>query len=104
MNRKQVLKTLSAGVGSALTMPSWASTLITPQPLSLKGNINHSVCAWCYSPISLDDLAKAAKEIGLKSVELIGPDDWETVQKYGLTCAMGSVASIPLTKGFNDLE
>jgi hydroxypyruvate isomerase len=103
MNRQQAIKTIAAGAGSALALPTLASSMKTSPVLSLKGNINHSVCQWCYSGIPLDDLAKAAKEMGLKSVELLKPDQWAVVQKYGLTCAMAYVSTLGLTKGFNDL-
>ena len=33
------------------------------------GRVNHSVCKWCYSGISIDELCTAGKEFGLKSVE-----------------------------------
>src|SRR6266436_6967935 len=56
----------------------------------LQGRINHSVCKWCYPKISLEDLCVAGKEMGLQSVELLGPNDWATLRKHGLTCAMAS--------------
>jgi len=56
----------------------------------LKGRINHSVCRWCYDSIDLDSLCRAAKNIGLQSVELLNVDEFETVKKYDLTCAMVS--------------
>ena len=70
--------------------------------LKLKGNVNHSVCRWCYNPMPLEELIQGAKELGLKSIEILGPDDWKEVQKHGLTCAVatGSVASIE--NGFNE--
>lgn len=68
----------------------------------LKGKIKHSVCKWCYGDIPLDEFCRAAKEIGLQSVELLGPEDWPTLKKHGLTCAMPNGAEIGLTKGFND--
>jgi hydroxypyruvate isomerase len=55
-----------------------------------KGRLNQSVCKWCYSRLSLDELSKAAAGMGIKSVELLGESDWPTVKKYGLTCAMAS--------------
>ncbi|MCU0469397.1 MAG: TIM barrel protein [Arcicella sp.] len=55
----------------------------------LKGRINHSACRWCYSTIPFEDLCKAAKEIGMQSIELTGPAEWETLKKYGLTSGMG---------------
>jgi hydroxypyruvate isomerase len=53
-----------------------------------KGRINHSVCKWCYGKIPLEDLAKAARDIGLSSIELLDPADWPTLKKYDLVCAM----------------
>jgi hydroxypyruvate isomerase len=67
------------------------------------GAINHSVCKWCYAKIPLEEFAKAAKEIGLQSVELLGPEEWPVVQKYGLTCAMAN-GTTTIPNGFNRLE
>lgn len=68
----------------------------------LKGKVNHSVCRWCYDKIPLEDLCKAAKQIGLASIELTGPDDWPVLKKYGLTSAMPNGAGKGIVDGFND--
>ncbi|UYQ92789.1 TIM barrel protein [Chitinophaga horti] len=72
----------------------------------VKGNINHSVCAWCYNGISLDDLCKASKEYGIASIDLVDPKDFDIVKKHGLT--VGMVASINkdwgISKGWNRIE
>ncbi|MBA4852491.1 hydroxypyruvate isomerase family protein [Emticicia sp. BO119] len=72
----------------------------------LKGKINHSVCKWCYDSIPLDDLCKSAKTIGLESIELLKPEEFATVKKYGLTCAMVSSTSEDwgIVKGWNKKE
>lgn len=101
MNRKQALKTIAATAASAVALPEIAKAMNT-LPADLKNNINHSVCQWCYGSIPLEDLAKAAKDIGLKSIELLGPDQWAVVQKHGLTVAMAYVTDLGLNKGFND--
>ncbi len=101
MNRKQALKTIAATAASSVALPEIAKAMNT-LPADLKNNINHSVCQWCYNSIPLEDLAKAAKEIGLKSIELLGPDKWPIVQKHGLTCAMAYGTDTGLNKGFND--
>ena len=101
MNRKQALKTIAAAAASAVALPEIAKAMNT-LPADLKNNINHSVCQWCYGSIPLEDLAIAAKEIGLKSIELLGPDQWAVVQKHGLTVAMAYVTDLGLNKGFND--
>lgn len=103
MNRKQALKTIVAGAGSTLAVPSFAD-MKNPETPTLKGNINHSVCQWCYSAIPLEDLARSAKDIGIKSVELLTTDQWSVVQKHGLTCAMAYASGLGLTRGFNNLS
>ena len=67
------------------------------------GRVNQCVARWCYGKYSLDDLAQAAKRIGLKGIDLIGHDEWPTVQKYGLVPSMTpGAATIP--HGFNRTE
>lgn len=69
---------------------------------NMKGKINHSVCRWCYSKIPLEDLCKAAKNIGLTSIELVGPDEWPMLKKYDLTSALPNGAGKGIVEGFND--
>ena len=77
------------------------------------GKVRHSVCKWCYKDIPLETMCAAAKEMGLESIELLDPKDFETLKKHGLHCAMVSfptilgpgekkVGSIP--HGFNRVE
>ena len=73
-------------------------------PLKLKGNIHHSVSQWCYSDIPLDEFAKACKEMGLESVELLYEKDWPVVAKTGLKCAVGYATDWGIPKGFNRKE
>ncbi len=68
----------------------------------LKGKINHSVCKWCYSKIPLETFAQECQKIGLKSIELLGPEEWPILKKYGLTCALPNGAGMGIEKGFND--
>lgn len=56
--------------------------------LSLKGNINHSVCRWCYDEFSLTDLCLHAKKLGIGSIDLVGPEDFEVLHSYNLDCGM----------------
>lgn len=72
----------------------------------LKGRINHSVCAWCYNGIPLEELCKTSKEIGIQSIDLLSPKDFATAKKYDLTCAMVSSNNKDwgITRGWNRLE
>jgi hydroxypyruvate isomerase len=51
-------------------------------------SIRHSVSQWCFEKIPLPELARAAREIGIESIELLEPEQWPVVQRAGLTCAM----------------
>jgi len=101
MDRKQALKTIAASAVASVGLPQITKGM-NSLPDNLKNNINHSVCQWCYNSMPIEDLVKAAKEIGLKSVELLNSEQWGTAIKHGLTCAMAYASPIGLNKGFND--
>lgn len=101
ISRRNALKKMGLLAGSA-TLPGLATSSVSKDIKKTEGQIKQSVCKWCYSDIPLDEFCEAAKKIGLKSVELLGPDDWPTLKKHGLTCAMPNGAEIGLTEGFND--
>lgn len=67
-------------------------------------NINHSVCAWCYPDMNLEELCIAAKQIGITGIDLVGPKGWPVLKKHGLYSPMCNGAEISLTEGFNDPE
>ena len=106
LTRRQAAKTMVqgavvAGVAHSLGRRLSAQDSAAPE---LKGRVNHSVCKWCYKDISVEDLCIAGKEIGLTSIDLLGPKDWPTLKKHGLTCAMANGAGYGISKGFNRLE
>jgi hydroxypyruvate isomerase len=79
-----------------------AAELVMDEPL--KGNINHSVCQWCYSPITLEELCIEAKKIGIKAIDLVGPKDWPILKKYNLHSSMCNGAEINISQGWNDKQ
>ncbi|MCF0055466.1 hydroxypyruvate isomerase family protein [Dyadobacter sp. CY356] len=104
-NRRNILKKMVAGAGlSALPLSVTDVFAASDKALGaeLKGKINHSVCKWCYSKIPLETFAQECQKIGLKSIELLGPDEWPILKKYGLTCALPNGAGMGIEKGFND--
>lgn len=106
MNRRNALKTIGPLAAVAQSLESRLSA--AQQAAPLKGNIQHSVCKWCYPKIALPDLCVAAKSIGLSSIELLGPDEWPVLAKHGLGCAMATAPNIDglggITKAFNRVE
>ncbi|MDZ4714935.1 MAG: TIM barrel protein [Cytophagales bacterium] len=101
MNRKQALQSLAAGIAGATVHPQIAQAMDESSG-SLKNNINHSVCQWCYQDIPLERLCEAAREIGITSIDLLTSAQWATAARYGLTCAMAYATPIGLSRGFND--
>ncbi len=91
----------SIGVPVSTAMARASKRLNMAAP-ALKGNINHSVCRWTYNYLSLDDLCIAAKDIGIKAIDLIGPKEWPILKKHGLDSSMCNGAEINLTDGWNN--
>jgi len=106
INRRDAVKKVTMGASAALVLPlssSHEGEKLTPT-LPLNGNINHSVCQWCYPDLSLEELCQLANEIGLVGIDLIGPEGWPMLQKYNLISTMCNGAEISLTEGFNRQE
>lgn len=105
MHRRDLIKSLIAG-SSTVFIGSTGFLKFEANKISeqLKGNINHSVCRWCYPDLSLEELCQVAKEFGLIGIDLIGPQGWDILKKYNLTSTMCNGAEISLTEGFNDSQ
>jgi len=110
LSRRQLLASAAASATVAATVaalgPSAVAQVTEPPahdgPSIQKGRISQSVCQWCFSKMSVDDLAKNAVRIGLKGIDLVGPDAFATLKKYNLVGTMTKSHSIP--KGLNRKE
>lgn len=104
-SRREALKTLATGavsVGSLSAFSSFTACDNSVKQTTLKNNINHSACHWCYGSIPLEKFAPEAKKIGLVGVDLVGPKGWDTLKQHGLISTMCNGAEINLVDGFND--
>src|SRR5438477_1672132 len=107
ISRRSALGRLAAGAAAASVAARLTERMAaaeTAAGAALKGRINHSVCKWCYPKVSLEDLCAAGKEMGLQSVELLTVDDFPTLKKHELICAMVSGVPGGITDGLNRLE
>jgi hydroxypyruvate isomerase len=101
--RRTLLQTL-AGAAAAVAAGPWTSL----GAAELKGRIKQSVCLWCYNSylkkagMDFEQFAAVCAQLGLKSIELIGPDQWPTIKRHGLVCAM--TPSHGINKGLNRVE
>ena len=106
-SRRSALKKIAGTTAMAMAGTSLSHRISAAEAAlgnNLKGKVNHSVCRWCYNSIPLEDLCKAAKDIGLASIELTGPEEWPVLQKYGLTSALPWGAGKGIVDGFNNLQ
>jgi len=101
--RRAIQTTAFAAVAAGAIRPSAGAT-----PMPLKGNINHSIVFWCFNAAGdnwdMDKTCEVAKQLGVKSIELSGPETWPTIKKHGLSCAiaMNGMPGAPFMKGFNN--
>lgn len=104
-DRRSAIKTILTGSAAlatlSMTQMCAASTSSEEATSELKGNINHSVCRWCFNDMSLEELCKLGKGIGLKAIDLVGPKEWDILKKYDLDSSMCNGAEISLTEGWN---
>ena len=90
---------VTAAAGAALAAGTQSGRAATGKAVT-KGRIKQSVCKWCYKDMSVDELAEQSAKMGLRSVELLGDEEWPVVKKHGLVCAVGNgICSI--TDGLN---
>lgn len=112
LNRRKLLKQVLSGsalMAAGATLPSSLLSAsekmgaFKPSPIAFKGNINHSVCSWCYSNFTLEALCEEVKKIGFGAIDLLKPNEWPIVKKHGLHCSMCYTnGETSLTKGWND--
>ncbi len=107
--RKFMAAGLAAGAGVSLnTLSSHAMGAGSEKDeakevtnMAVKGRIKQSVCRWCIGG-PLEKLAAYCAKIGIKSIELTGPDEWPILKKHGLICAMSG--SHGIVKRLNRIE
>lgn len=66
-----------------------------PTPAS-KGRLKQGVARWCFNKWSVEELCANAVRVGIVGIDLVGPEDWPVLKKYGLIPTMapggGSIA------------
>ena len=105
MRRRAFLKTGATAAGAAAVAGGCAASASQAEPTPAEATpFRQSVCKWPYGDRSVAELAAAAQDTGLASVELLGPSDWPTLAEHGLTCAMTRPPKTPIPAGFNRPE
>jgi len=62
----------------------------------------HSVCRWCFSQYTLEDLCAIARDIGIPAIDLLDPQEWDVALRAGLSVSLSNGSSLGIRHGFND--
>ena len=84
LNRRMAIKhvTGAMALGAASSLPQLSLARDDASTYKAKnGRINQSVIHWCFKPMAVEELAAHAARMGLKSVELVGPEYWPALKK-----------------------
>lgn len=106
VSRREVMKAAAAGFGAAsLSQSSKLTSAFASQASqsASTGRLKQSVARWCYGKVALDELARASAEMGIRGMDLVDPEDWPTLKKHGLVCAIANGGG-SIGEGFNRKE
>ena len=105
LSRRTFVRTSLAAAGAvagSLANATDASAAEDIERIVKNDRINQSVSKWCYGKIPLDKFCAICKKMGIKAIDLLGPNDFPTLKKHGLACSM--INTHGLTKGINRTE
>src|SRR3954462_11217414 len=107
ISRRSALARITSSTAVAVATASLARRLQAADDAAgaaLKGRINHSVCKWCYSKVSLEDMCTAGKKMGLQSVELLLVSDFPTLKNHAFIRARCGGRRGGIESGLNPLK
>jgi hydroxypyruvate isomerase len=103
MNRRSFIQKQAALAGAAAIATKLPARAAEADLYKIKnGRIQQSVIPWCFKPMTPAQIVDTSVKIGLKSVELIGPEHWPALKEKGLTCAIAG--SHGFARGFAHKE
>ncbi len=101
LSRRTALSVMAGAAGAALAAPHIQVAQAETSSPTLKGNVKHSACRWCYQKTPLEELCVSAKAVGVQSIELLKEDEWPVALGLGLECAV-AYGPTAIGRGWND--
>lgn len=87
------------------TLPLPSALPNTAQSVPRKGRLKQAATRSCFGKgMPLEDICREAARLGLIGLDLIGPQDWPTLKKYGLIPTMAPAGGHSLADGINRRE
>jgi hydroxypyruvate isomerase len=103
MRRREFLSAVAAA-GVAAAASSSSSVLAQAAPIKRKGRLKQALFRTVFGQntpglTTLDEQCREAARLGAYGFDLIGPQDWPTLKKYGLVPTLGPMSFASLTDG-----
>jgi sugar phosphate isomerase/epimerase len=105
-DRRQVLQGAVAAAAGVAAAPAEAAD----PPAARNGRVRQSLVFWCFNARGerwdIERTCEVAKQLGVPSVEVVGPEHWPVLRKHGLTCALApnGMPGMPFVRGFNNTQ
>src|SRR5262245_35902392 len=98
MHRRDFLATVTAaGVAAAVQAQT-----PSPAPVRRKGRVKQAAMRVNFgrdTTLAFDDMCREASRLGAVGFDLVGPQDWPTLKKYGLVCTMAPAMGVTIRDG-----
>jgi len=111
MQRRTFLSTIAAAGAAAATAsgPSFAQSPAPAASVKRKGRLKQSLFRTVFGQntpglTTFDEQCREAARLGAYGFDLVGPQDWPTMKKYGLVPTMGPMSFASLTDGLVNKE
>jgi hydroxypyruvate isomerase len=108
LSRRHLLRGVAA-LGTAAALGRLApATRGAEEKAVVNGRVKQSIVFWCFNSAGekwdAEQTCRVARDLGCVSVELIDPEHWGLLKKYGLVCAIApnGMPGAPFVKGFNN--
>src|SRR5919198_3060840 len=95
MNRRSFLATVAAGAAAA-------SAAAQPAPVVRRGRLKQALMRFAFGPsptLTFDEMCREAARLGYAGFDLVGPQDWPTLEKHGLICTMAPALGVTIRDG-----
>jgi sugar phosphate isomerase/epimerase len=114
MSRRDMLRSTATAGAVALAAGHFSSQSpiqaaeASEDPAVAQGRIKQSIVFWCFNVAGekwdIDRTCQVAVQLGVPSVEIVDVQDWGTLKKHGLICALApnGMPGAPFMKGLNN--
>src|SRR5438105_2007685 len=104
MRRREFMSTVAAAGIAAASSPAGVFAQTPAAPVKRKGRLKQSLFRTVFGQntpglTTFDEQCREAARLGCSGFDLVGPQDWQTMKKYGLVPTMGPMSFASLTDG-----